>query len=203
MILCISYKVRYDQKIIYISHFLDRIDLIGQTLHQLRCYRVITLPDSLHTELFQILLGRQSIRHIKFRHLLLAKYDLYITTVCNLLCICKSLLRIREKLIHFFFGFQIILSTCIAHTIFFMYLPVCLDTQKDIVCLPVLSKDIVRIIRYDHRDTQLFGQPHNTCIYRRLLCQPMILHLKEIIVFSKYLQMTECCLFRSFIVVLS
>ena len=90
----------------------------------------------------------------------------------------------------------IALSSCLAGE-------VAVNLRKNIVCLTVLRKDIVRIISYDHRNTQLFGQPHNTRIYRRLLCQSMILHLEEIIIFSKYLQMTERCLFGFLIVVLS
>ena len=196
-------KIPHNQEIINKAHLFNHVKLIMQTVLYLICDLWIPLFRTLLTEHRQIREGIIPLRHIVFWKLPLTKYDLDITHICDLVRILQCFLCIWEQRLHLLRRFQIELSFLIAHTIFVIDRLSRLDTEQNIMRLPVLFVDIMGIVRNNHRDAGFFGQPHHAHIDGTLIRDAMILHLQIIIALAKDLQMTQCCFFCFLILLLT
>ena len=90
----------YDrQLIIYSLSDLVAVGSLGHLTGLLICKSVLFLHTLIY-QMIQIFLRGISLRHIESRNLLLAKYDIHITPLCDLMCILQSLQSIWEQLSH-------------------------------------------------------------------------------------------------------
>ena len=78
------------------------------------------------------------------RQLRLSKLDLHMAAVRDLLGIFECFQRIRKQLLHLLFGFHIILSALIAHTILVRQLLSGLDTEQDVMRLGIVRIGVVQ-----------------------------------------------------------
>ena len=167
-------KIPHDQKVIDISHLLDNGKLIIKLRQQLVMAVRITLDQSLMTQFVQIRPGIIPVRHRKVRQLRHTEFNLHMAPVGNLLGILNRLRGVREKCAHLL-GFDIILSALIAHTVLIGQLFPCLETQQDIMRLPVLRIGIVHVVGGDKLNAKLLAKPHQAGIHRLLIRDSVIL----------------------------
>ncbi len=114
-----------------------------------------------------------------------AELNLHIASFCNALGVFHSFPGVGKEPFHLFFAFYIILSPHIAHPVFIRQLFTGLNAQKDIMSLFVFFIGIVHIIGYYKGNVQFFAHLQQYGIHRLLLRDSMILHLQEIIPFTK------------------
>ena len=122
------------------------------------------------TQFVQIRPGIIPVRHRKVRQLRHTEFNLHMAPVGNLLGILNRLRGVREKCAHLLLGFDIILSALIAHTVL-----ICLETQQDIMRLPVLRIGIVHVVGGDKLNAKLLAKPHQAGIHRLLIRDSVIL----------------------------
>ena len=89
-------KIPDDQEIVHISHILDRIQLVDQTLFQLFGHWLITFLQTLKTQFVQILPRGISFWHVIPRQLGHTKFNLNIAAHRNLMRILQSFRGIRK-----------------------------------------------------------------------------------------------------------
>ena len=110
-------KIPYDQEIIHISHILNNIKLIVQTLFQLFHIAAVPLGKPVKTQLVQVFPGCIALRDIEFRKLCHAEFYLHITALGYLVGIFQSLRCIGKQSCHLLHGFHVILAALIAHSV--------------------------------------------------------------------------------------
>ena len=168
-------KIPHDQEVIDISQLLDNGKLIIKLRQQLVMAVRITLDQSLMTQFVQVRPGIIPVRHRKVRQLRHTEFNLHMAPVGNLLGILNRLRGVREKCAHLLLGFDIILSALIAHTVLIGQLFPCLETQQDIMRLPVLRIGIVHVVGGDKLNAKLLAKPHQAGIHRLLIRDSVIL----------------------------
>ena len=95
------------------------------------------------------------LRHIVFRQLRHAEFNLHITSVCDPLGILHCLPGIGEQSLHFLFALDIILSALVAHTILVRQLFARLQAQQNVMRDRILRISIVHIVGGHQGNIQL------------------------------------------------
>ena len=192
-------KVPHDQEIIHIPHVPDGGKLIIQSLLQLRSDRMISLLQAFHTELVQVFPGGKALGHIEPRQLGHAELDLHVAAFRDPVRIFESLQGIGKQLRHLLRRLDIVLSALIAHAVLVRQLFAGLQTQKDIVGLPVLRIGIMAVVGHHQIDPGLPVHPQQLLIDDLLLGDAVILHFQEKIALPENLLIPESG-FLSFLV---
>ena len=177
MLFGIADEVPHNQEIIDKSHVFYNLEFVVQTVLMVRIGFRIPFPDAFPAKAFQIGICRKAFGHIKLRQLILSEFDLDVTTFGNLFGIVKCFPGIRKKRFHFVFGFQVILSTLIAHPVLVADLCLGLNAQKNVVSSSILRRNIMHIIRADHRNAGLPVQFQNALVDSLLVGNAVVLHL--------------------------
>ena len=107
---------------------------------------MIALFQSFETKFIQVFPGCETIRYIESRQLGYTEFNLYMTSLSNLMSVLQSFQSIWEKLCHFFRGFHIILPTFIPHSILICKFLVSLQTEKDIVRCSILCHCVMYVV---------------------------------------------------------
>ena len=147
--------IPHDQEIVHIAHALDDVQLVGELVLQLLPVFGITLLQAVVAELFQIFQRCVAVRHIIARQLGIAKLDLHMTAVGDLLGIFERLQRIRKQLPHLRLTLDVILSAVIAHPVLICELCRRLDTQQNIVCLRIRRIRVMAVVRRDQLNPRI------------------------------------------------
>ena len=195
MVFRIFDKVPHDQKVVYISHVLDGVKLICQSVFQLLGRLAVAVTQSFVTKVLQILPCSEPLRHIILWKLCHTELDLYRATVRDPLCIVQRLERIREKLLHLLRGFHIVLSPRIAHPVLIGKLFPRLDAQQDIMRSGIFRVSIVDIIGSHQSDPCFLRHFKQMLVHQPLFRYAMILEFEEIIVLSENVLIFQRSLF--------
>ena len=192
-------KVPDDQKVIHVSHLFNRRKFIIQPVCQLLCHRLIPFLQAFKAQFVQVFPGRVTFRHIVFRQLCHAEFDLHIAPLGNLLSIFQCLQGIGKKLRHLFRGFYVVLTAFVTHAILIVYLLSGLDTQQNVMGFGIIRKGIVHIVGAYQLNPCLMAHAKQCLIDHLLLRNAVILQFKEEITLPKDRLIGQSRLFCFFI----
>ena len=188
-------KIPYDQEIIHISHILNNIKLIVQTLFQLFHIAAVPLGKPVKTQLVQVFPGCIALRDIEFRQLCHAEFYLHITALGYLVGILQSLRCIGKQGCHLLHGFHVILAALIAHSVLVLKPFAGLHAQENVMGLRVCAVGIVDIIGSHQFDSRLPAHTHKLLIHSVLLRYTVVLQFQEKIPLSENLFISQSRLF--------
>ena len=149
-------EIPYDQKVIYIAHASDGSKFVIQTRTECSVIIRVAHREPFAAEMIQISPGIVPGGHFKSRELCDSELNLHVAALSDPVCILDSLRSIGKESAHLLLGLYIVLSALIAHPVFIGDLLSRLDTEQDVMSLPVLSVDIMAVICRHERDVQFF-----------------------------------------------
>ena len=175
-------EIPHDQEVVHISHSLNNTQLIIQALPESLSGLsggliavTVAFRQSVIAKLIQVAPGIIPLRHIVFRQLCHAEFDLHVTAVRDPLGILHCLPGIGEQSLHFLFALDIILPALVAHTILVRQLFARLQAQQDVMRDRILGIGIVHIVGGHQGNVQLSAHLEQFHIYRALFRDAVIL----------------------------
>ena len=175
-------EIPHDQEVVHISHSLNNAKFIVQAFPESLAGLsgglitvAVAFCQSVIAELIQVTPGIVPFRHIVFRQLRHAEFDLHVTAVRDPLGILHCLPGIGEQSLHFLFALDIILPALVAHTILVRQLFARLQAQQDVMRDCILRIGIVHIVGGHQGNVQLSAHLEQFHIYRALFRDAVIL----------------------------
>ena len=198
---CIIDIVPYDEEVIDEPHLMDHAQLVIEPVHiRGRIVFAVALYHAFVAQVLEILKMVGVALDFKNGQLGVAELEIHFAAFGNFIRVFKRLGHVREKRSHLVAGFDVKLIGREAHAGILFDGVLGGDTDQDLLDLGVRFRDIMGVVGGDQPDTEFSGKPDDQGVRPLLLVQPVVLDLKEIVVFSEHALIPERGLLRPGIV---
>ena len=171
-------KIRHDEEIIHIAHFLDHGHLIFQTFPVARRVVGIALGIAVAAQLGKPAPAVIALGVLEGRQMVLAKGELHVAPVGDFLRILNGLGLIGKQRTHFLLGFDVEFLGFKAHPVGLVHGLSHLDAHEHVLEIAVLPGQIVGVVGHHQRQARILGKAQDAAVDLLLLRQAVILQLQ-------------------------
>ena len=168
-----------DQIVVYITHCIDRRNLIFKPVDDALVGVLAVMavqPLVAHApEIFAVV---AAVRRVEPRQLRVAELELEVALVGDDLRVVRRLGAVRKQRAHFLLALEVELVRAEFEHVLILDRAVRLDADQDVVHLRVFFFDVVAVVRDDERDARLARKPDELRVDISLILQAVVLQLE-------------------------